>query len=190
MKTAARKNTDLSIFLENGIDLENRRIHLIGEIDEQSSGMVIKGLQLMAAKDPDKEIDLYINSPGGDLYSSVGIYDYIRFISTPVRTYNIGACMSGATIVFLAGTERYSFENSVFMFHTVASAIEGKAQDIITDAKECQKIISQMTTIYAHHSTLSTREWAKLIKSDDVYIRAKEALKLKIVTAIIPSLKD
>jgi ATP-dependent Clp protease protease subunit len=190
MKTVARKNTDLFTFLENGIDLDNRRIHLIGEIDEHSSGMVIKGLQLMAAKDPDKEIDLYINSLGGDFYSSVGIYDYIRFISTPVRTYNIGSCMSGATIVFLAGVERYAFENSVFMFHSVASAVEGKAQSIINDAKECQQITNQMTTIYAHHSTLSTREWAKLIKSDDVYIRSEEALELKIVTAIIPSLRD
>lgn len=190
MKTVARKNTDLFTFLENGIDLDNRRIHLIGEIDSYTSGMVIKGLQLMVAKDPDKEIDLYINSPGGDFYSSVGIYDYIRFIDTPIRTYNIGACMSGATLVFLAGTERYAFENSVFMFHSVASAVEGKAQDIITDAKECQTITSQMTAIYARHTTYSIREWAKLIKSDDVFIRSEEAKELQIVTAIISSVKD
>jgi ATP-dependent Clp protease protease subunit len=187
----ARKLTDYFTFLETGIDIENRKIHLFGEIEEQAASTVIKGIQLMMAKDIDKTIDIYINTVGGCYYSSVATYDFIRACPTPIRTYAMGQCMSGGTLIFLAGSEKYMYENSVLMFHSVAAMAEGKVfSSLIPETNECLRIFKDMNTIYARHSNRSIREWNKLLKHDDVYIRTDDAKEYQLITAVIPSLKD
>lgn len=178
-------NTDK--FLEHGIDIENRIIHLVYDIDTASTALVITGIQLMVTKTREKPINIYINSMGGDPYSSFGLYSFIRTLhDVEINTYNIGCAMSGASIIFLAGDNRYMYKHTVFMFHSVSSGAEGKVHLNLTDeAEECKKIHKQLCQIYAAHTNKSEKEWDRTIKYKDRYYREKEALEMNIVHKVI-----
>ena len=177
-------NTQL--FLDNHINIDNRIIHIFDEIDQEMASNVIKGVQLMMAKDGEKPIDVYINSFGGCVYSSFAIYDFLRTQTVEIRTHNIGCAMSGGSIIYLAGDVRYAYKNSVFMLHTVSDAIPyAKAFEITNNAENNKAIIKQMCDIYGERTNRDAQEWKKIIKYEDKYYRSEEALKLNIVTEIV-----
>lgn len=178
-------NTDK--FLEHGIDIENRIIHLFQDIDAETCGIVVKGLQLMIIKNREKDIDIYVNSFGGCAYSAIGLYNFIRTLKTcNINTYNIGCAMSGGSIVFMAGDSRYMYENTVFMFHSVSSQAEGKVYlDLIEEAEECKRIHQDLCKIYSKHTNKSQKQWDNLIKYKNVYYRAENSIKLGIVHKVI-----
>lgn len=174
-----------NVFLEKGIDIENRVIHLFGEIEAGTIGEVIRGIQLMAIKSKEP-INIYINTFGGCPYSSFALYDFMRGLHEIVfRTFNIGCAMSGGTIIFLAGDERYAYKNSVYMFHTVSSIAEGKLHELIDESAECQRIFQQMIDIYSTHSQLATKDWKRRLKYHNIYMRAEEALKVGLIQGVI-----
>jgi len=186
MKKIAKKASldNTQIFLERDIDLDNRIIHLSGEIDAYTISDIIKGIQLMVLKNKEP-ISIFINTFGGCPYSSFALYDFISHLDITVKTYNIGCCMSGGTIIFLAGDERYMFSNAVFMFHTVSSTSEGKLHELVDESSECQRIFQQMINIYSAHGKLTTKEWTKRLKYHNIYMRKEEALALEIITGVI-----
>lgn len=175
-----------SMFIEDGVNIKDRVIHLFDEIDADSVGKVIKGIQLMlvANKEP---IDIYINSFGGDPYSAWGVANFITLQKDVViRTHAMGAIMSAATIVFLSGDEKICYENSVFMFHTVSDSTYGKFTVDIKDAyEECRRIHMDMCEFYGKYTKISSKEWFKLLKANDIYIRPEQALKMGIVDRIL-----
>lgn len=178
-------NTDK--FMDHGIDVENRVIHLFEDIDAETAGMVVKGLQLMMVKSKDKDIDIYINSFGGCPYASIGLYNFIRTLKTcNVNTYNIGCAMSGGSIIFMAGDNRFMYENTVFMIHSVSSGAEGKVYlELIEEAEECKRIHKDLCEIYARHTNKSEKQWHRLIEHKNRYYRAEEAINMGIVHKII-----
>lgn len=193
-KTINKKlNTDnTDKFLEHGIDVENRVIHLFHDIDSETTGMVIKGLQLMMVKSKEKDINIYINSFGGCAYSAIGLYNFIRTLKNcNVNTYNVGCAMSGGSIVFMAGDNRYMLEDVTFMFHSVSSQAEGKVfLDLIEEVEECKKIHSDICKIYARHTNKTYKQWDSLLKYKNRYYRKDECLKFGIVHKIITDIND
>lgn len=178
-------NTQL--FIDDGINVDLRIIHLFDDIDSDSVGKVIKGLQLIMAKNSELPIDIYINTFGGDPYSGLALYSYIRSLGTIViRLHALGAVMSAGSIIFMAGDERYIYSNSVLMLHSVSSFAEGKVHLALEDeAEECKRLHKQMCEIYAAHSKQDFNYWNKRIKYKDIYIRPEEAVTLGLVDKIV-----
>lgn len=175
-----------SMFMEDGVNIKDRCIHLFDDIDSDSVGKLIKGIQLMlvANKDP---IDIYINSFGGDPYSAWGAANFISLQKEVlIRTHAMGAVMSAATIVFLSGDEKICYENTVFMFHTVSDGTYGKFTSEIKDTyEECRRIHKDMCEFYGRYTKVPSKEWFKMLKSNDVFIRPEKALEMGIVDKIL-----
>jgi ATP-dependent protease ClpP protease subunit len=98
----------------------------------------------------------------------------------------MGAIMSAATIIFLSGDEKIAYENSVFMFHTVSSATYGKfTVEIKDEYEECKRIHMDMCQFYGKYTKIPAKEWFKLLKANDLYIRPEKALEMGIVDKIL-----
>ena len=182
-----------SMFIEENVDIDNRRIHLAADISAKEVSRVIRGIQLMITKDPELPIDIFINSDGGCVYTAFGLYNFIRSQSkTTFRTYNIGCAMSGASIIFLAGDERYMYKDTVFMFHTVSNNSDGGTLfgDMVPDTEETKKLYVQMCKIYAERTNIGYREWYRKLKFQNQYYRAKESLEMEIVDKVIKTEQD
>jgi ATP-dependent Clp protease, protease subunit len=174
-----------SMFIDDGVDIVNRIIHLKGDIDTDSVATVMKGIQLCIVKSPDLPIDIYINSDGGDPYSAFGLYDFIRLQKVTINTHVVGHAMSAASVILMAGDTRTMTENSVLMLHTVRSGADGKVYPILDDeTEECKKIHEQMSEIYGSRTKLDAKKWSKKIKYHNVFIRKDEALALGLVDKI------
>lgn len=116
---------------EYGVLLPTRTIYIGGEeIDSTTSERVIKALHLLKAADPRKQITIVVNSMGGSEYDAWAIYDTIKNLRVPVKTVAQGSCMSAATIIFLAGTQRYIGKNCVFMIHDGTDVYEGHKKNV------------------------------------------------------------
>jgi ATP-dependent Clp protease protease subunit len=178
-------NTDK--FLEHGIDVDNRIIHIVDDIDSKYIAVIMAGIQLMLVKSAEKDINIYVNSPGGDPYTAFGLYDFIKTLDTvTVNMYNVGLVASAASIIFMAGDNRYMYENTVFMLHSVSSSASGKVHlDLDDEVEECKKIHKQLCQIYASHTIKSEKVWDSHLKHKDRHYRAKEALEIGIVHKVI-----
>ena len=177
----------IELFVNDGIFIDDRTIHLFEDIDADSVSRVIKGIQILMLKNKEP-INILINSYGGECYSGFALYDFIRSQKDVViRTYNVGCCMSMATVIFLAGDERLSYPNARFMFHTVSGGTDGKLFEIDTDNKETKAIFKRICEIYAEKSTWSLKEWERKLRYEDYYLDANKAKDLKIVDKIVES---
>lgn len=176
---------NIRIFLEKGIDIEGRIIHLCSDIDSLVIGEIIRGIQVMITKNKEP-ISIFINTFGGCPYSSFALYDFIRSLEEIIfKTYNIGSCMSGGTVIFMAGDERYMYPNAVFMFHTVSSFSEGLLHQLIDESDECKRLYKQMCYLYGSHGKLTAKEWTSKLRYHNVYIRADDARELEIINDVI-----
>jgi ATP-dependent Clp protease protease subunit len=185
-KQSKRLNSDnTSIFLEEGVDVDNRIIHLFDDIEQHSTSRVIRGLQLMVLKNKELPVHIYINSFGGDIYSGFGLFDFIRSLEIEVHVYVVGTAMSAASVVLMSGDYRYMYENSKIMLHSASGGIEGKSFEIVNDAEEHKRIHQQMAEIYASRSGIDYKKWVKDLKYENLYYRAKEALELGLIDTII-----
>lgn len=185
-KQSKRLNSDnTTIFLEEGIDVDNRIIHLFDDIEQHTVSKVIKGIQLMLVKNKEMPINIYINSFGGDVYSGFGLFDFIRSLDVEVHMYVVGTAMSAASIILMSGDYRYMYENSKIMLHSASGGIEGKGFEIINDAEEYKRIHQQMAEIYASRSNVDYKKWMRDLKYENLYYRAKEALELGLIDTII-----
>lgn len=173
------------IFIEDGIFLEDRIIHLFGEIDETSVGKVVKGIQLMVSKNKEAPIDIYLNSMGGEIYSGLALFDFIQGLSVQVTIYVVGAAMSAASIVLMAGDVRVMYPNAKLMLHTCSGGVDGKSFEIINDAEEHKRIHKQMAEIYGARSHVRSEKWAKDLKHEDMFLRADKALELGLIDKIL-----
>ena len=181
------KPTNFTTFIDDDIDIDNRIIHLFEDIDADSASKITKGIQIMIAKDKNKPIDIYINTFGGCAYSGLFLYDFIRCQrETEIRTYACGCVMSAGSLVFFAGDERYMYENSVIMLHSVASMAEGKVfLELNNETEECKKIYKQLCNIYAENTKPNYKEWYRWLKFEDKNYRKDKALELGFVNKIL-----
>lgn len=134
--------------------LKDRIVFLGDEVDSHLSNLVIAQLLFLANEDRKADIHLYINSPGGSVYSGMGIYDTMQFISCPVHTYCIGQAASMGAVLLTAGEKghRFALPNARIMIHQPWGGAEGKASDIEITCQEILRLKQKLNEILAAHS--------------------------------------
>lgn len=166
--------------------LKERIVFVNGEFEDQMANLIVAQLLFLEADNPEKEIYMYINSPGGVVSSGMAIYDTMQYIKPKIATLCIGqACSMGATIL-LAGEKgmRYALPNSRVMIHQPLGGYRGQATDIEIHAKETMKVKRMLHEIYAKHSGKTLAQVAKSMERDN-FMSAHEAKDFGLVDKII-----
>ncbi len=135
--------------------LKERIVFAVGPIDDAMATVVVAQLLFLEAENPDKDISLYINSPGGSVTSSLAMYDTMQYIKPKIATLCVGMAASGASLLLTAGTAgmRYSLPNSKIMIHQPhLSGLRGQATDIEIHAKDMIDTRARLNGLYAHHT--------------------------------------
>jgi ATP-dependent Clp protease, protease subunit len=169
--------------------LLNERIVFIGTpIDDDVANLVVAQLLHLESSDPDKEISLYINSPGGSVYAGLGIYDTMRFIKPDVQTICFGVAMSMGSLLLTAGApgKRMALPNSRILIHQPSGGFQGQASDIEIHARETLALREQIDAIYAHH-TGQAQERVREDMERDRFFTAEQAREYGLVDRVISS---
>ena len=176
---------------ERSFDIYSRllkdRIVFLGEpIDDHLSGLIIAQLLFLEADDPDKDIYLYINTPGGIVTAGLAIYDTMLYIKPDVATICIGQAASMGSLLLTAGAKgkRSALPNARIMIHQPAGGFEGKASDIEIQAKEIQKMKQKLNCIYSLHTGQTVEKIEKDIERD-YFMSAEEAVEYHIIDKVI-----
>ncbi|MEA2168085.1 MAG: ATP-dependent Clp protease, protease subunit [Solirubrobacteraceae bacterium] len=168
--------------------LNDRVIFLGTPVDDQVANLIVAQLLHLESEDPDKDISLYINSPGGVVYSGLAIYDTMQFIKPDVATICFGIAMSMGSLLLAGGAhgKRMTLPNSRILLHQPSGGYQGQASDIEIHAKETLALRRRLDEIYAHH----TGQDVEKVHEDmdrDRYYTAEEALEYGIVDRVIES---
>lgn len=166
--------------------LKDRIVFVTGEIDDYMANLIIAQLLFLEAEDPDKDIHLYINSPGGSVSAGMAIYDTMEYIKPDVSTICIGMAASMASVLLAAGTKgkRYALPYSRVMIHQPLGGAQGQASDIAIHAKEILRIREEMNGILAEHTGKSP-EQIKLDTERDHYLTSKEAAEYGLIDEVL-----
>ena len=178
---------------ERGYDIYSRllkdRIILLGmPIDDDSANLIIAQLLFLQAENPEQDIDLYINSPGGSVTAGLAIYDTIQSLSCDVKTYCIGQCASMGAVLLAAGTQgkRFALPHSRIMIHQPWGGAEGTAADINIQAQEILRLKAMLNGILASHSGQSVKKVEKDTERD-FFMSAEEAVEYRLVDKVLPA---
>jgi ATP-dependent Clp protease, protease subunit len=166
--------------------LKDSIIFLGTAIDDMVANLVIAQMLFLEAEDPDKDIHLYINSPGGSTTAGMAIYDTMQFIRPNVQTLCVGQASSMAAVLLAAGTagKRFALPNSRILIHQPWGGTQGQAADIAIQAKEILRIRDRLNEILAHH-TLQTIEKIAADTDRDFIMEAAAAREYGIVDQVI-----
>ena len=170
--------------------LQSREIFLTGGVDANTTNELIKQLMYLEREDDEAEITLYINSPGGEVTSGLGVYDYMTLMKAPIRTVSIGTAASMGALLFLAGDKRQMLPHTRIMIHDPSYSnadMSGKKpheiQHELDKLNETRQIIAQIIS----EKTGKTLEEVYEVTANDTYYNAEEALKFGLATEIIDS---
>lgn len=166
--------------------LKERIIFLSGEVNNVTADLIVAQLLFLESEDPDNDIQIYINSPGGSVSAGMAIYDTMQYIRSDVSTICIGLAASMGAFLLAAGTpgKRYALPNSDIMIHQPLGGAQGQAADIIIQAEKIKNVRKRMNEILSAR----TGQTLKKIERDtdrDFYMTAEEAVKYGIVDAVI-----
>ena len=166
--------------------LKERVIFLVGEVNDQTANLVVAQLLFLESENPDKDISLYINSPGGSVTAGMSIYDTMQFIKPDVSTMCLGFAASMGAFLLAAGAKgkRYSLPNSKVMIHQVLGGARGQATDIEIQARDILRTKAQMNRILAER-TGQTVEKIQQDTERDYYMTADEAKDYGLVDQVI-----
>ncbi len=149
--------------------LLNERVVFLGtEVNDETANLVVAQLLHLEAEDPEKDIQLYINSPGGHVYAGLAIYDTIRFIQPDVATICCGIAMSMGSLILAGGTpgKRQALPNSRILIHQPHGGYQGQTTDIAIHARESQFLRRRMEEIYAEHTGRSREQVSEDLERD------------------------
>ena len=166
--------------------LRDRVVFLVGPVTDQSANLVVAQLLFLESENPDKDISLYIDSPGGSVYAGLYIYDTMQFISSDVATICTGMAASMAAVLLVAGKEgkRSALPHSRVMIHQPMGGAQGQASDIEITAREIQKLKKELYTIIADHShTDFDKVWAD--SDRDYWMTAQEAKEYGMIDEVL-----
>lgn len=168
--------------------LKERIIFLTGPVNDDVASVISAQMLFLESENPDKDIYLYINSPGGVVTSGLGIYDTMNFIKCDVSTLCMGQACSMGSLLLCAGTKgkRFALPNSRIMVHQPSGGAQGQATDIEIQAKEILKMRKRLNEIYVDHTGLSMEKIETLLERD-YFMSPEEAVKLGLVDAVITS---
>ena len=168
--------------------LKDRIIFLSGEINNEMADVAVAQLLFLEAEDPDKDIQLYINSPGGLVTAGMAIYDTMNYIKAPVSTIVIGMAASMAAVLLAAGTKgkRVALPNAEIMIHQPLGGAQGQATDIAIQAEQILKSKKKLNRILAECTGKSEEQIAADVERDH-YLSADEALEYGLIDNIFKS---
>jgi ATP-dependent Clp protease protease subunit len=176
---------------ERSFDIYSRllgeRVIFLGQaIDDQIANLVVAQLLHLESEDPEKDISLYINSPGGDIYSGLAIYDTMNFIRPDVQTICYGVAMSMGSLLLTGGAKdkRLALPNSRILIHQPSAGFEGQSTDIEIHAREILSIRKRVDQIYALH-TGKTEEEVNRDMERDRFFKADEAAEYGLIDRVI-----
>lgn len=181
----ARGEREMDIFSS----LLNQRIIFLGQqVDDQIANLVVAQLLHLESEDPDKDISLYINSPGGSIYAGLAIYDTMNFIKPDVATMCVGIAMSMGSLLLAGGTKgkRAALPNSRILIHQPSSGFEGQSTDIEIHAKEIIETRGRIDRIYSEHTGKSVEEVHKDMERDR-FFTAAEAAEYGLIDRVLES---
>ena len=166
--------------------LKERIIFLGTAIDDQVANLIVAQLLFLSREDPEREIQMYINSPGGVIYSGLAIYDTMQMISNPISTVAVGVTASFGTVLLSAGTKgrRYALPNSTIHMHQPLGGAQGQATDIEIQTKQILRLRTLLNDIMAKH----TGKPVDTIKQDterDFYLDAHQAVEYGLVDQVL-----
>jgi len=166
--------------------LKDRIVFLGSEVDDDVANVIIAQMLFLESEDPDKEITLYINSPGGVITAGLAIYDTIQYVRAPVATVCLGQAASMAAWLLAAGSagRRKALPNSRIMIHQPLAGFRGQATDIEIHAREILKVRERMNEILAKH-TGQTAEQVRKDTERDRFLSATEAAEYGIIDEVI-----
>ena len=172
--------------------LLKERIIFVGTgINDQVANLIVAQLLYLDQQDPDKQINMYINSPGGMIYSGLAVYDTMRLVNAPIATYAVGVTASFGTVLLTAGTpgQRYALPNATIHLHQPLGGAEGQARDIEIQANEILRLRSRLNDILAKH----TGQKIKVIERDtdrDYWMTANQAVEYGLIDGVIEQNPD
>lgn len=166
--------------------LKDRIIFLVGPVEENMANLIVAQMLFLESENPEKEISLYINSPGGVVTAGMAIYDTMQFIKPDVRTLCIGQAASMASLLLTAGTKgkRHCLPNSTVMIHQVLGGYQGQGTDIQIHAKETLRISDMLSNILAKHTGKSFDEIQKDTNRDN-FMSAIETKNYGLIDSIL-----
>jgi ATP-dependent Clp protease, protease subunit len=166
--------------------LRERIVFLGQEVDDQVANLIITQMLYLEAQDPDKDICLYINSPGGMAYAGMAIYDVIQHVRPDVSTICVGMGMSAAAMVLCGGTpgKRLALPNARIMIHQGSAGTRGAPSDMEIQLREVLAVTHRMAEIIAHHSGRSVDQVASDIDRD-YFMTPEEAMEYGLIDSII-----
>lgn len=166
--------------------LKDRIIFIGSPIDDNVANLVIAQLLFLESEDPEKDINIYINSPGGAVYSGLAIYDTIQYIKPDVSTICVGLAASMGAVLLTAGTKgkRYALPNSRIMVHQPLGGAQGQAVDIEIHAREILRIRENLNEILANHTGKTVDQIAR-DTDRDYFLSAEQAQEYGLIDSVL-----
>ena len=165
--------------------LRDRVVFLVGPVTDQSANLVVAQLLFLESENPDKDISLYIDSPGGSVYAGLSIYDTMQFIKPDVSTICLGMAASMGAFLLAAGAKgkRFALPNSRIMIHQPSGGTNGTAADIEIQAKESLELRSRLNTILSEHTGQSIEKIAVDTERDN-FMSSAQAVEYGIIDGV------
>jgi ATP-dependent Clp protease protease subunit len=185
IERTARGEREYDIFSR----LLNERIIFLGSaVDDQVANLIVAQLLHLESSDPDKDISIYINSPGGSIYAGLAIYDTMQFIKPDIVTICCGIAMSMGSLLLTGGAKgkRFALPNSRILIHQPSAGFEGQATDINIHAQEIIKTRRRIDEIYAKHTGKTTEEVHTDMERDR-FFKSDEAVEYGLIDKVITS---
>jgi len=166
--------------------LKDNVIFAVGPIEDHMANLIIAQMLFLESENPDKDVSLYINSPGGSITSGLSIYDTMQFIKPDVSTICVGQAASMGAILLAGGAKgkRYSLPNSRIMIHQPISGFQGQASDIDIQAKEILSLKQRLNIILSTHTGKSQEQIASDTDRDN-FMKASEALEYGLIDTVL-----
>jgi len=166
--------------------LRERIVFLGTEVDDQVANLITAQLLFLEAEDPDKDVSLYVNSPGGSAYAGMAIYDTMQFVKPDVRTICVGMAMSAAAMILCGGAagKRSALPNAKMMIHQGSAGFRGAPSDIDIHAREVLSVTRRMAEIIAQHSSRGAEQVMQDIDRDN-FMSPDEAVAYGLIDDVI-----
>ncbi len=167
--------------------LRDRVIYLGSPIDDQVANLIVAQLLHLESEDPEKDVQMYVNSPGGVVYAGLAIYDTMRFIKPDVQTTCVGIGMSMGALVLTGGApgKRFALPNARILIHQPTGGFEGQSSDIEIHARETLAIRARLDELYAHHTGQSVERVHEDMERDR-FFTAEQAVEYGLIDRVLP----
>jgi len=185
VERTARGEREFDIFSR----LLNERIIFLGTpIEDQVANLVVAQLLHLESQDAEKDISIYINTPGGSVYSGLAIYDTMRFVKPDIQTMCVGVAMSMGSLLLAGGTKgkRAALPNSRILIHQPSAGFEGQSTDIEIHAREILNVRERLDEIYSEHTGRSKEEVRRDMERDR-FFTAEQALEYGLIDRVLES---